>query len=132
MLEEKCSSVEIWKRMEKLSQEISTGSEKLRNHIRVSTTYGRIKYEIIYNAWIVMLKGYEGDETGYYMHNIMQTAIENYDRLWEEFEALRRNEPQCATIYIPYSFVNNEDTKYADQGMKTSVDRYRELILIAE
>ena len=132
VLEEKCSSVEIWKRMEKLSQEISTGSEKLRNHIRVSTTYGRIKYEIIYNAWIVMLKGYEGDKTGYYMHNIMQTSIENYDRLWEEFEALKRNEPQCATIYIPYSFVNNEDTKYADQGMKTSVDRYRELILIAE
>jgi hypothetical protein len=128
VLDEKRRSVEIWKRMQKLSRDISTGSDKLRNQIRVSTTYGRIKYDIIYNAWVVMLKGYEGDKTGDYMHDIMQTAIENYDRLWEEFESLRNNEPQCATIYLPYGFVNNEDTKHSDQGMKTTVDKYREII----
>lgn len=124
ILEEKQRAVDIWKRIEALSQSVSSGDEKFKDYLKVSCTYGRIKYEIIQQAWIVMLMGMEGELRGNSESESITTAKSRYDDLWSEFEALKINNPQCASLYLPYSFKLGPEVMHGKEGMEKAVQKY--------
>ena len=129
VLAEKARAVEIWRRIEALAREIHPPDRAAAEFIRTSCTYGRIKYEIIEKGWNVMLLGLAGDETGRYDKARMARAIAAYDRLWEEWKALARTSPSCATIYENHycRFVPQKGM-FPAPGMDDSVKRYRNLL----
>ena len=128
ILEEKQQAVNIWKKIENLSQTVTTGDEQFKDYLKVSSTYGRIKYEIIQQAWIVMLRGMEGEKNGVFNIESIMASKHKYDELWEEFKALKSNNIQCATLYKPYSFMLGNVDLHGEEGMQKSVNRYFSLI----
>ena len=121
---EKQQALNIWKKIENLSQTVTTGDEQFKDYLKVSSTYGRIKYEIIQQAWIVMLRGMEGEKSGVFDTESITVAKHKYDELWKEFRALKANNEQCATLYKPYSFMLGNDDLHGEEGMQKSVNRY--------
>jgi hypothetical protein len=130
VLAEKKESVDIWKQMVALARQIDTKDEALNEFLVSSTTYGRIKYEIYEKGWIVMLLGYIGDKTGEYDNERIRKAINRYDELWEEWKALEKNSPSCATIYEPNGFaIRGHLDIYGnpETGIGASIDQYRKI-----
>lgn len=128
ILQEKKHAVDMWMEIERLAGTVTSGDEKLRDYLRVSASYGRIKYEIIQQAWIVMLKGLEGDKAGSYNKEVIQTAFLNYKALWKEFAELKANNEQCATLYQPFGFSNKFKDLHSDEGMDKAVRKYEAII----
>ena len=130
MMAEKRESVEMWKRIVALADSIQTGRPDLRSYLRTSAVYGLLLYSIYEQGWIIMLKGYEGDKSGRYDVQAMEQAIARYDRLWKEYLSFVRTHADCATAYEPYSFNFRNPPLYRNlkDGLKPSVDKYREII----
>lgn len=130
MMAEKRESVEMWKRIVALADSIQTGRPDLRSYLRTSAGYGLLLYSIYEQGWIIMLKGYEGDKSGRYDVQAMEQAIARYDRLWKEYLSFVRTHADCATAYEPYSFNFRNPPLYRNlkDGLKPSVDKYREII----
>ncbi len=124
VLEEKTEAVGIWKEIEQMAGKVSTGDEQFRDYLKVSCSYGRIKYEIIQQAWIVMLKGLQAEKTGENENEIIQSAFDKYNSLWKEFENLKLNNEQCASLYLPYGFNNHYQELHSDEGMDKAVRKY--------
>lgn len=132
-LEEKQEGEDIWAEILKISHELDIQDPHLKDFIVASCKYGKIKFSIINQAWIIMLNGFEGDQTGIYDKAAINKALANYDNYWLEFEALENQYPNSPSIYRPYSFVFPEaDGKLnkvlLQDGMKRSVDKYRSLM----
>lgn len=123
-LAEKDYCVDIWNQIEEHSKQITSGDEKLQDYIRVSSTYGRIKYDIIRQGWTVMLLGMDGDKSGEYNKEAILAAKERYDALWIEFKELKENNEQCASLYLPNSFTTKNERMYMDAGMDMAVNYY--------
>ncbi len=119
-LAEKAESVAMWKRIEQLAREIHFANTNTQEFVEVSCTYGRIKYEIIEQAWTVLFYGKLGDKSGYYDREKVHSAIARYDSLWNEWRALARNHSCCATIYKEVGF----DYK---PGIGAAINRYRRI-----
>lgn len=128
ILSEKSQAVDMWNKIETLADSITSGDEKFKDYLRVSCKYGRIKYDIIRQAWIVMLKGLEGDKSGTYDKEIILAAVKKYDKLWNEFQVLKRDNEQCASLYLPYGFNNHYAELHCDEGMERAVRKYEGLI----
>jgi len=121
VLEEKAESVTMWKRIETLSRQINFPDAKTKEFVEVSSSYGRIKYSIIEQAWTILLYGAMGDETGHYDFKKLSAAMAGYDKLWTEWRALLAAHPDsCATIYKDVAFQNKP-------GIGAAVDHYREI-----
>jgi hypothetical protein len=130
VLEEKEVAVKMWLKIEELSRKIEWSDNKNKEYLMVSCTYGRIKYEIFYNSWKVLLLGMQYEQFGVLDINEMQKALDKYDDLWIEWEKLKLKHPQCATIYLPHAFALNFQGAYADKenGMQASINKYRKLL----
>ncbi|MBI9063891.1 MAG: hypothetical protein JEZ14_18050 [Marinilabiliaceae bacterium] len=124
ILTEKAQAVAFWNEIEQLAASITSGDEKFRDYLRVSCTYGRIKYDIIQQAWIVMLKGLEGEKSGKYEKEVIRKASQKYEQLWKEFKVLKKNNEQCASLYLPYGFNNHYKELHSDEGMDKAVRKY--------
>lgn len=124
VLDEKRQAVDIWKKIETLSKTVSSGDEKFRDYLKVSCSYGRIKYEIIEKAWFIMLNGMQ--ETNNVVNNtpLIKEAKLRYDELWNEFQLLKANNEQCATLYKPYSFMLGTSDLHGEEGMHKAVEKY--------
>lgn len=127
ILAEKEQAVGYWKEIETLANSISSGDNKFKDYVRVSCTYGRLKYEIIQQAWIVMLKGLDGEKSGKYDKKAIQDAYHKYNKLWKEFFVLKKNNEQCASLYLPYGFNNDYDELHCDEGMDKAVIKYKKM-----
>ena len=127
VLKEKEECTAIWKEIERLSQNIQMEIQDDEDYLRVSSTYGRIKYEIIEQGFNVMLLGMKGDQNGTYETQRIKRALNRYDELWEEWSTLKARNPSCATLYEPLAFGMNEKGVYGKlQGsLKESIDTYR-------
>ena len=75
-----------------------------------------------------MALGFEGDKTSVYDKAKIGTSIEKYDRYWNQFEDLKRQNPSCATLYKPFAFVYVGPSYHLKKGMGASVDKYRNII----
>jgi hypothetical protein len=124
VLEEKAMAVGIWNEIERLSKSITSGDDKFKDYLRVSSSYGRIKYEIIQQAWIIMLKAMESEKTRIYEKAAILDAKVKYDQLWNDFKYSKANNQQCATLYQPYSFDLNYETFHGEEGMDKAVNGF--------
>lgn len=131
-IEEKFESVEIWKQIVKLSKTIKMSNKEDEEYVRVSSMYGLLLHEIIAEGWKIMALGFMGDKQGFYDSTTISTSITNYDTYWKEYQQLKNDHAQCATLYKPYAFVNKSPTYHLEYGMKASVDKYRGIILNLE
>jgi hypothetical protein len=127
VLAEKHQAVEIWKEMESLSEKIETDNAADKEYLKTSTTYGRIKFEIVEKAFIVMLLGHVGDVSGNYNRERIRRAVDDYDNLWQEWKQFKNDHPDCATIYLPEAFHIDENGVSGDvqNGLGATIDRYR-------
>ena len=123
VLKEKDESVEMWQEIEKLSRELKLDDRELADYIRVSSTYGRIKYDLVRQGFITLLLGMTGDQTGKYDKVRIAQAIKKYDQLWDEWEQLQKAHPSCATIYQKPGSSRNKRTTG-----KVTFSQYREVI----
>lgn len=120
-LKEKEEAICIWKEIERISRTLHFPSEELNHFIRISSTYGRIKYEFLAVAWEIMLCGYVAGKTGLSLDSKrMAENIRKYDYLWEEWNKLFQENLDCPSLYKDtFSFFGGE------VGIKSTVDYYR-------
>ncbi|MEO1050046.1 MAG: hypothetical protein AAFX87_05455 [Bacteroidota bacterium] len=102
VLKEKSESAETWRDIEKLSRQIEVNDSIAQQAIETSCTYGRIKYELIEQMWIMMLKVNLPDSKS--RNNQLKASIIRYDELWEEWYLLEKTHPLCASIYTDMAF----------------------------
>jgi len=121
VLREKAVAVEMWREIERLSRELNVPDERLAEYLRTSCTYGRIKFEIIQQGWIALLRGIVGDKSGSYDWEAISDAIRQYDQLWEDWRALKASSPSCATLYQPMAFGFPPTP-----GLGAAIDHYRD------
>ena len=120
-LAEKAEAVAMWKDIERLAAEIHFPEKATGDFVTTSAAYGRIKYAIVEQAWIIFLTGKAGDATGTYDRETLHNAITRYDSLWNEWSELKQNHPSCSTIYKDAGFEGRP-------GMGAGVNRYRKVI----
>ena len=130
VINEKKDAVDIWKEIEMLSAKIKMEKPEDEKYLKVSATYGRIKYEIIEKAFTVVLLGYIGDKTGKYDKPRIRKALKQYDKLWADWKKLEKDNPSCATIYYPYAFKIDSKGVSGDKehGLTTRIDKYRKIV----
>jgi hypothetical protein len=129
VIAEKAECRNIWERVNEIAGQLEGSDPKTMEYIRVSSRYGLLKYSIVEQAWTIMLLGLEGETNGNWQKEAIQTALVEYDRLWAEFERLPVDHPVSANVYKPYAFDFHNPPSYASTiGMKTSVDKFREMI----
>jgi len=125
-LAEKSEAVAIWQEIEQCANKMVLSNKKLQKYIRVSSTYGRIKYSIFEKAWL-MTNMVECERK----IDKIQLAewIKEYDALWTEFKDLKKNNPCCATLYHnkAMKYVKNVNA-FGKPGIGALVDSYRKLI----
>ena len=119
-LAEKAGAVAMWKNIETLARQIKFPDAATQEFVETSSTYGRIKYSIFEQAWAILLYGALGDKTGKYDYEKLSAAIAAYDRLWDEWRALKETHPSCATLYKDVAFQNKP-------GIGAAVNKYRKI-----
>ncbi len=111
---EKEEAVAIWREIERLGQSLHFASPADSEYVAVSTTYGRIKYEILATAWKIMSAKVEDENAD------VAPLVTRYDELWREWRQLKADHPCCATLYkADAEFFGNPT------GLNHTIDRYR-------
>jgi hypothetical protein len=130
VIREKKEAVEIWKQIEELSGKVEMKKTEDEEYLRISATYGRIKYEIIEKAFTAVMLGRIGDRTGTYDKARIKKAITDYDALWNKWKELKQNNPSCATIYYPYAFSISPKgvSGNIEHGLITRINKYRKIV----
>jgi hypothetical protein len=119
-LAEKAESVAMWKQIERLAHEIHFADTNTQEFVEVSAAYGRIKYEIIQQAWTVLFAGKQGEKSGQYDREKIRAVIARYDALWIEWHRLANDHACCATLYKDVGF----DYK---PGLGAAINCYRRI-----
>ncbi len=117
-LAEKAEAVTMWKKIESLAQQIDFSDSQTKEFVVTSAAYGRIKYSIFDQTWIILLYGEMGDKSGHYDLNKLSPAIAEYDHLWKEWQVLQATHQSCATLYKDVAFQN-------EPGIGAAVEHYR-------
>jgi hypothetical protein len=100
---EKVQAVEMWKEAEKLAACITLKNPRDTDFMRVSTTYGRIKYQVIEQLWrIQMMLAEEQINKKPLDENAARAAVEAYEKSYEEWRQLKRDNPSCPTLYVDH------------------------------
>ena len=120
-LKEKEEAVRIWKEIEQISQKLHFPSEELNHFIRISCSYGRIKYELFAVSWQIMLCGYVADTIKKPFNRIeMDKYITAFDDLWKEWNDLSLENDNCPSMYkISSNFFG------FPVGIQETIDKYR-------
>jgi len=108
VLAEKAEASAIWRQIEALSNQMTVKDSTLQEAIRVSCSYGRIKYELIEQMWILMIEDANSTNTAGWNTKLVKQSIQRYDELWGEWKKLKLSSKQCATIYTDMAFRNNK------------------------
>lgn len=108
-LAEKSESVAIWLQIESLSKEMDYPNPELEEAIQVSCTYGRIKYQLIRDMWILMIQKGKIENGEDVDKQLIKQTIESYDQLWEAWKQLKSSSKYCATLYTDKAFYNQTE-----------------------
>ncbi|MFP5041037.1 hypothetical protein [Parasediminibacterium sp. JCM 36343] len=128
VIEEKQENVGTWKQIVALSAKIEMPNKADKDYMKVSSKYGLLLHAIIADGWKVMALGYKGDKTGIYDKAKLAATIKKYDEDWKVYNKLKAENPACASLYKPFSFINVAPTYHGEQGMAQSVDKYRAML----
>lgn len=121
VLAEKEEAAGIWKQIEAVSRQLDLTDKGLQEAIQVSAVYGRIKYELIEQMWILMIEDARMRKGALADKKLITDAITKYDDLWTEWRELKESSPYCATIYTDLAFRNSENG-----SIKELVNKLRE------
>lgn len=104
VLAEKSEATAMWRQIEALSNQLELKDSITHEAIRVSCTYGRIKYELIEQMWVLMIEDAKLTD----QQNIVtiRKSLSRYDELWSEWRKLKESSTQCATLYTDLAFRN--------------------------
>ena len=105
-------------------------TQEQKSYLEVSSTYGRIKHELIAQMFTIFMYVKMG-ETGELNKPAIKKAIERYDSLWEEWKELKANHPDCATLYESNAFRITADKGVSgnpDNGIGSTVNKYRKMV----
>lgn len=109
VLAEKAEAAGIWKQIEAIAKQITIVDTALQEAIRVSCSYGRIKFELIEQMWTLMLENAVEEMGGQPRQQVLQQALQKYDQLWAEWRTLKQSSPYCATLYTDMDFLNKKE-----------------------
>lgn len=100
---EKRNAVEKWKEAERLAIGITLKDPRDTDFMRVSTTYGRIKYQVIEQLWrIQLLLAEERIKKQPLDKEAARTAVTAYEKAYEEWRKLKIGNPCCPTLYVDH------------------------------
>ena len=108
ILAEKAESSAIWRQIEALSKQLSVSDSSFLEAIQVSCSYGRIKYELIEQMWIMMIEDTKYRKTGFLNKELIAFSLKRYDELWLEWRKLKESSNECATLYTDLAFRNEK------------------------
>lgn len=108
VLAEKEEAVAIWLQIEALSKQFCCPDEELQEAVRVSCTYGRIKYQLIEQMWKLMIVDGRYQQNELIDKQEVSRIIATYDALWKEWKALKQSSRWCATLYTDMAFRNQK------------------------
>lgn len=103
-LAEKAEAVAMWRQIESLARQIKFADAATQEFVEVSCTYGRIKYEIIQQAWTVLLLGGAAEKARGEVRERIQVALDRYDELWREWRELAKLHDSCASLHLDVGF----------------------------
>ncbi len=104
---EKVQAVEMWKEAEKLAAGITLKDPRDTEFMRVSTTYGRIKYQVIEQLWRIQLMLTEEKMTKKPLDKkAAKAAVAAYEKAFNEWRQLKRDNPCCPTLYVDHESVH--------------------------
>ena len=106
VLWEKSEASAIWRQIESLSNQITFPDTEDQEAVRVSCTYGRIKFELIEEMWRLMLEAHKLKTKGKMDNDVIHRSIKHYDSLWAEWKNLKHRSKYCATLYTDLAFRN--------------------------
>jgi hypothetical protein len=119
---EKVENIKTWYKMEQLASEIIMNDPDDQKFLEVSTTYGRIKYELIELIWRIQIIQAEYDAGQGIDKTYAQKCIDTYEQKWEEWFQLKKENPSCPTLYIDHWSV------HCGPPFQTSLDSLKGLI----
>lgn len=125
---EKYEAVGLWEEILKLAAEIQLRSKPDQQYLRVSAEYGLLLHQIIAGGWEIMALGYTGTRTGKYDRPRLQLALKEYDAAWLAYHELKKNNPECGSLYKPFAFEFKAPLYHNDKGMRAAVDKYRNIV----
>ena len=128
VIAEKQEAVKLWEKIVYLSKQIDMTNKADQDYVKVSSKYGLLLHKIVADGWSIMALGFVGDKTGSYDTKKMASLLNKYDEDWVNYNKLKADNPSCATLYKPFSFVNIAPSYHSKQGMGASVDRYRKIV----
>ena len=106
-LAEKAKAVGMWKEAERLAAGIALKDPRDTEFMRVSTTYGRIKYQVIEQLWrLQLLLAEERIKKQPLDEEAARTAVTAYEKAFEEWRRLKRDNPCCPTLYVDHESVH--------------------------
>ena len=123
VLAEKTEAVAIWKQIEALSNQLDMKDSVSLEAIRVSCTYGRIKFSLIEQMWIMMIEDGNFKLKGEMNKDVVKKAIKKYDDLWVEWRLLKESSSQCATLYTDKASMDKREGSIGEL-----VDKLREMV----
>ncbi|MDP4292257.1 MAG: hypothetical protein Q8908_14345 [Bacteroidota bacterium] len=123
VLAEKTEAVAIWRQMEALSNQLEMKDSITLEAIRVSCTYGRIKFALIEQMWILMIEDGNFKLKGEMNKEVVRKAIQKYDDLWAEWRLLKNSSSQCASLYTDKAFMDKREGSIGEM-----VDNMREMV----
>ena len=108
VLAEKTEATAIWLQIEALSKQLTCIDKDLQEAIKVSCTYGRIKYQLIEQMWKIMIVEEKYQQNIPFNTQEVNEIIDKYDSLWKEWKLLKESSPWCATLYTDMAFRNQK------------------------
>ncbi|WP_288360068.1 hypothetical protein [uncultured Bacteroides sp.] len=124
-------AVGLWREIVNLSRKVECSDKRMEQYIRTSSLYGYWLHTIMEQGWIVMLKGYQGDQTGVYDKASIKLALEAYDKAWKGYRRLKEENGDCATLYydqyVRFHIDGVKNRIDLIDGMGGTVDKYRNL-----
>jgi hypothetical protein len=118
-LAEKAEATAQYREIESLSRQIKLPDARNAEFVRVSSTYGRIKAEIIEQMCRAILFNLEKPANSSATDSRVAAAIASYDKLWAEWRKLKADYPNsCPTLYTDRDF-------YDRPGMGAAIDKLR-------
>lgn len=124
-IDEKYEAVSLWKEIVSLSNIVKLRNAADERYVRVSSLYGLLLHQIIAEGWNIMALGFVGDMSGKHEREKIALSIRRYDEFWEKYQQLKRENPDCATLYKPYAFLYQPPLYQSEKGMDASINRYR-------
>ncbi|SDW31946.1 hypothetical protein SAMN05444411_101474 [Lutibacter oricola] len=125
VLKEKKENLKQWYKMEDIANSISLPNKEDEQFIKVSTTYGRIKYELIELIFRTQIMFAQLEKGKPFNKEEAKLILDTYDQKWNEWRALKKNNSCCPTLYVDYEATHCQGNK----PFITSIKKLEQLLV---